>query len=239
MLKAIAFDLGDTLILTSEGFKKTLDSKVEFRFLKKKYKDITIESYKTAVKNGMEKLLEMEPAERYKEAMPAFVLLREIGVAPTWKLAKEIAKVFFEEQKKHTKLFPLTKKVLKNLKEKRFVLGVISNAGFKKAIAWLEFFKIKEFFDIIIISEKLNTDKSGLLPFYKFLEKVKKYNIKAEEILMVGNDLSEDTFAKKLGLKVAILKPTLVRKKEEISPDYYLENLTDVFKILKDSNSQL
>lgn len=229
----VAFDIGDTLILISKGLKKTMASNVEFDFLKNMKPNLTILSYERAIKRAKQRLEKMLPAEKYKPEMQSYILQEELGIKADWKIAKETANEFFKEQQKHTFLVEGVKDTLKELKNNGLALGIISNSGYEKAMRWLTFFGIKEYFTIITISSQLTTEKSGLEPFKDYLQKAQKKGFNAEEILMVGNDLNEDTSAKKLGIKVAILKPTIEKKKVFDEPDYYLDSLKQLPNLIK------
>ena len=55
-----------------------------------------------------------------------------------------------------------------------------------------------------------------------------------QECLMVGNHAGEDGTAKQVGMKLALLKPTLSGKKhlETLKPDYIINDLKEIEKIV-------
>ena len=144
------------------------------------------------------------------------------------------------EKKEMIKLIIITDDSFRNVLEKKrkLKLCVVSNISVntnKKAAKKLGILK---YFTEFFTSYQHGGIKSELKIFYNLLKKInkgRKNKINPEECLMVGNNAGEDGAAKKLGMKVALLKPTLKGKEhlEKIKPDFMLDDLLDLKRIIK------
>jgi pyrophosphatase PpaX len=145
----------------------------------------------------------------------------------------ECEKAFWEERIKQTKLMPNAKTTLKKLKLLGLKLAVITNSKDTHNQRIAKEKGIFCLFDEFIMTHEFGSVKSELKIFEHILEKFPK--IKARECLMVGNNLNEDTAAKKIGMKTAILKTNIFYNKlaEKIEPDYYIDNLKELLNIIK------
>jgi len=235
MIKCVIFDLGDTLISTSKGLKKTLREYPEIKELKKAGYSVTRREYDLAFARMNKQLERIKDRKKHSEYLPAYLIIKNLGIKPSWDLAKKLAKKFFQTQKKHTKLEPYAKETLDYLKKQGIVIGLISNAGTAKAKKWLKIFKLKKYFTIILISEDTGFDKSQITPFRIFLRKLnknRKQKIGPEECLMVGNDVKEDASAKKTGMKTGLYLPNKTQGKCAFKPDYIIKNLRMVKQVI-------
>ncbi len=101
------------------------------------------------------------------------------------------------------------KTVLQNLKEKRVVLSIVTDAPKTKAYQRLLTMGIDRYFEFVVGFEDTNAKKHTGLPLELAIKQLKKVvpNIKNSEILMVGDSIKRDlTPATKIGLKTAIAK---------------------------------
>lgn len=104
--------------------------------------------------------------------------------------------------------------VIKTVKEKGFKIALATNPIFpriatEKRIKWagLE----KEDFALITTYENSTCSKPN--PKY-YLEITEKLGVTPSECVMVGNDVSEDMVAEKLGMKVFLLKGCIINKND-------------------------
>jgi len=234
MIKLVIFDFGDTLsnakksniIVQAMCPEIKVFKKHGYNFSKKemlKAKEKTEELYRKS------DYLEQQK-DKYLYMKILFGVLRVKGNNDFY---DECEKVFWEERIKQTKLMPNAKTTLKKLKLLGLKLAVITNtkSGHNKQIAIEK--GIFHLFDEFIMTHEFGSVKSELKIFEHILKKFP--NIKARECLMVGNNLNEDTAAKKIGMKTAILKTNIYHNKlaEKIEPDYYINNLKEILYLVK------
>ncbi len=113
-------------------------------------------------------------------------------------------------------------KVVQILKENNYQLALATNPLFpKKAIVerlrWTGL--DPKDFSLITSYELMHYSKSNLNYYQEIL---KKLNAKAEECIMVGNDMQEDMVASKLGIKTILIEDLLINReeREDISVDW-------------------
>jgi|WetSurSiteA1Bulk_404760.scaffolds.fasta_scaffold11607_2 putative hydrolase of the HAD superfamily len=146
---------------------------------------------------------------------------------------------------------PGMKDVINNLAERKFPLGLISNAQFYTPVI-LNFFlhdtiteseQVEPFDpDLTIFSYQHQRSKPDAVLFEHFKTQCRnKFGIHPDEILFIGNDMLRDVFpARMAGFKTALfagdtkslrLRPELSDLKG-ITPDYVITELRQLFKIL-------
>jgi len=124
-------------------------------------------------------------------------IIRDLKIETNEKVLNELVFILKEKATLYIKPYPDTLKTLEKLK-KEFKLGLVTNA-FPLSFKVLETkFKIRKFFNTLIISYE-----AGLLkPDYKMFElALKNLKCKKEEALMVGDNLEDDVkAARKFGI---------------------------------------
>jgi FMN phosphatase YigB (HAD superfamily)/SAM-dependent methyltransferase len=212
VLKAVLFDLGDTLVDVSTWKKKFPRAIVNF--LVSKYdvpKNIAKEKLLTALKE-VEEISKVKEIDKIDEASKIYSsLLKEAGYNVR---EEEISNFTVEFRDKHLKLLPHAKQALKLLKKKGYTLYVVSNAKKDRLKRFLEISNIGQFFTKSFISGEAGTTKKERL-FEVFLNST---GLSPKECLMVGNDPESDGNALSYGIPVCL-----------ISKDEKVENYT--FKI--------
>lgn len=130
----------------------------------------------------------------------------------------------------NSRLFPNAEKVLNFLNEKGVKLGLVSGTNKEEyRLQELNQFGIYPFFDYIHFFP--HWDKKDFRPI------LKEFNLKSEEILVVGDRItSEITEAKKLGMKTCRLlrgpEKNLVPGNNFEKADYEVENLREVIHLV-------
>jgi len=127
--------------------------------------------------------------------------------------------------------------MLNSLKSSSFLLGILTDANFIQAKNRLEHCKLDKYFDSIVSFDDTSLFKPAKEPFLKIL---KKLNLKAEEVAMVGDNLSRDIKGAK-NLKII----TFFAKwgfwsdygNDGTEPDFVLEHPMDLVKILNKINN--
>lgn len=114
------------------------------------------------------------------------------------------------------RLFPQTKRTLIYLKQRGYVLGVISNGITIKQWEKLIRLDLHPFFDYVITSEEAEVEKPDKRIFELALEKM---GCEAEESIMIGNKFNEDI----MGALNAGMSAVLVNSELKESEKEYIE----------------
>lgn len=126
--------------------------------------------------------------------------------------------------------------VIKRAKELGFKLALATNPIFpaiatEKRIAWAGL--NKEDFEFITTYENSNHCKHNLAYYLDILNKL---GVTVEECLMVGNDVTEDMVAEKLGMKVFLLTDCLINKENKDISMYPHGNFEDLQNFIEKLN---
>lgn len=126
----------------------------------------------------------------------------------------------FQEAKKFCGYNPTVAETVRWIKEQGFRIALATNPLFpsiatKTRIRWtgLE----PEEFEFFTTYEDSNFCKPNLDYYFEVL---KKTGLRAEDCLMVGNDVNEDMVAEKLGMKVFLLTDCLINKEDKDISQY-------------------
>lgn len=169
MIKAVLFDLDGVLVDSLEAWSK-LFNKTLRHFGKEEF---TREQFMGKVWGG--------PIERDAEKFFG----RPID---------EVKKYYFDnfdEFKKNLKLFPNAKNVLKELKEKDFKIGLVTNTPKKQVHKLLDYLDLREYFDAIVGGDEV---KNGKPAPDIILEACKRLDVGPSEAVIVG-DTAIDIFS--------------------------------------------
>ena len=238
MIKCVIFDFGDTLVNSGETNKTAFDAymrKIHSLF-NNKYSMSEIIKAKEEAEIDYGKL---DNVTRLSDT-PVFenIFLGKLGEKPDKKLGELIASAYWDTKFEKVSLFPRTKETLEHLKGQGLILCVITNTKTDTNRRLAKKLGIFKYFDYFLMSHEFGSIKSELKIFHHLLEQVNKKNkILPSECLMVGNDLEEDTVAKKIGMKTVILTKEVYNKHPEkmIKPDYYIKELIELKEIIEKS----
>ncbi|MDO8647855.1 MAG: HAD family hydrolase [Candidatus Diapherotrites archaeon] len=239
-IKCVIFDFGDTLAQNSKAGFQVRKNPAEIAILKKHGFEFSKKEILEAWIRMREKTKDIPAAIRMKDKyIYAKTLLVELGLKPNLKLAKECEKSYYNALEEKIKPMPNALKLLKYLTKKKIIICVVSNTriGFNRKAAIK--LGMKKYIKHFIMSHLFGSVKSDLKIFRHALEKVnkkRKNRIKPKECLMIGNNVEEDGAAKMIGMKTAILKPTIMQEHllKKIKPDYLIKDLKEVEKIVKE-----
>jgi len=121
------------------------------------------------------------------------------------------------------KLKPETHEVLSKLKVKKAVLSNIGGTLLRKA---LKKFGIIHYFDIAVGRGDVSELKPSPLGIQLI---IRKLNVKAEDILFVGDSISDVEACRKAGIDVAVVEGE--NKIYELDADYKLNSLSDILTL--------
>ena len=237
-IKCVIFDFGDTLAQNSKAGFQVRKNPPEVRILRKHGFEFSKKEILDAWIRMREKTKDIPAAIRMRDKyIYAKTLLVELGLKPNLKLAKECEKSYYAGLLEKIKPMPNALKALKYLKKKKIIIGVVSNTriGFNRKAAIK--LGMRKYIKHFIMSHLFGSVKSDLKIFHHALEKVnknRKNRIKPEECLMVGNSVEEDGAAKTIGMKTAILKPTIMQEHllEKTKPNYLINDLKEITEIV-------
>lgn len=141
----------------------------------------------------------------------------------------------FDKVSKSCGFTPYAKKIISLIKEKGLRVALATNPIFpaiatEKRIKWAGL--LPSDFELYTTYENSRYCKPNLAYYEDILQQL---DVQPEECLMVGNDVSEDMVASKLGMKVFLLTDCLInRENTDISlyPNGNFEDLTDFINSL-------
>lgn len=218
MIKAIIFDLDDTLIDFRKSkailIKKSVKSMIKAG-LNEKFKDLHNEFTNFYWECGIEDQHIFEKFFMKKYGKIDYKILAHAIIA--YRHAKS----------------PLLKpyrhvvKVLKKLKQKGVKLAVLSDAPRINAHIRLVEARLDNLFDLIITYDDVKELKPSPKGFNLILKTLK---VKPNECLMVGDNPPKDIEgAKKVGIKTCLTRYT---RNEEIETDYKINDIKELLKII-------
>jgi len=237
-IETVILDYGNTIIYDpfENILNKILDKiSSKLKLKKKKVKRAFIEANKKVNYLNIGHFAQEEPIVWYA--------LKKLGVKDEKVifLSLNILKTYRKELKKLMKNHPRKEKirdVLVYLKSKGKRLGIISDGRVLNLHSMLRWLGIKKYFDFIVSSEEIGIEKPDPRIF---IQTIKRFKLKPEECVYVGDDPRDDIEApKKLGMKmILIIPPKKYRKpmpwrrydiKLKVKPDAIIKDLIELKK---------
>jgi pyrophosphatase PpaX len=120
---------------------------------------------------------------------------------------------------------------IETLKKKGYKLAIVTTKREDVAFKGLRLMKLDPFFDVMIAYDHVKKVKPDPEPIFLALEKL---DSKPEETLMVGDNFHDVLAGKNAGTKTAGVAWTIKGRDylAKYEPDYMLENMTDLLRIL-------
>ncbi|MBO9129931.1 pyrophosphatase PpaX [Bacillus sp. 165] len=117
------------------------------------------------------------------------------------------------------------------LQEKGYKIGIVTTKARGTVEMGLRFGRLKEFFDVVVTIEDVQNVKPDPEPIFKALRLL---DAKPEEAIMVGDNHHDIVAGQNAGTKTAGVAWTLKGREylESYKPDYVLEKMSDLLKIL-------
>lgn len=236
-IKAVIFDFIGTLTeLTGYFLENSIDKL--FRNLVSNGYNTNRESFFEAYKEAHNKYREIRYGQLVEVTNAVWVseALNHLGytTTPQEERIKTAVNVFFEDYLNALKLRPSAKLTLQQL-HKNYKLGLVSNFTYAPVIyAALRKLKINDFFSAVIVSEAVGWRKPNPKIFQEALERL---HVEADEVFYVGDTPLEDIQgATNVGMKTVFIPSQFNSlsdmQKAAQSPDYSVEKLGDIVKIL-------
>ena len=223
VLKAVLFDLDNTLIdfliFKRETAKAAAKAMVgnglpatevqAFGKIFSVYDDYGIEYQKTFYEVVKQYNLPVNEAEKIQQAAILAYLHRKFEVL---------------------KPYPLVRSTLNKLREKKFRLGVVSDAPRNKAWQRLVLAGLQNEFDIVVTHSDTQELKPHPSPFYLATQKL---NLLPQACLFVGDNPERDIKgAHEVGMKTCLAKYGLWNRKDDVKADYEIERFEDLLKVV-------
>jgi putative hydrolase of the HAD superfamily len=237
MIKAIIFDLGDTLILNAATRKMINKSQLTFDLFVSKGVQVSWEAFLEAEQKARD-IYDFEYNGNVKRFEAGFFyekLGEALGLNKPREFYVEIDEAIENKFLENIQTPKGLKETLEILKNKELKLAVISNGHRRTISKKLEGAQITNYFSKIFISFELGEDKSSLNAFKKM---TKFLGVEAQECVMIGDRLDEDMYAQKIRMWTGLVKyvPAKPIAKEALRPHFELNRFSDLPKIIKKIN---
>lgn len=107
---------------------------------------------------------------------------------------------YYHQNHEIAKLYEGIKELLIDLKKYGIILGIFTGKGRTSSLITLNFLGIRELFDMIVTGDDVKNHKPSPEGIVKFIA---TFNLKPEEVLMVGDAPSDIKAAKEAGVNIA------------------------------------
>lgn len=221
MIRAIVFDLDDTLYPENEyvlsGFE-TVANVIEKKYNICAAKNKLIKLYQQDIKNVYNRLLESENIVYSDEDI------------------KRLVDTYRENKPASLKTYSGVDEMLKALKMRGYLLGIITDGRERQQNAKLDALNIRQYFDEIIISDSLGGEEFRKPDERVFLLMAQRLGVKPGEMVYVGdNPLKDFAIYAKLPIKTIQIKKGIYSNqayKDNILPHAVVEDIRDIVPIV-------
>lgn len=220
--KAVLFDLDNTLINRNQAFRvftnKLIDQFIECN--DQDAREEMIEFIRIADRNGYRRKNELfgEIKSNYSLKNP------ETSI-------KELSDYWFSEFFKCTVLMDSAIEVLEAIKSSGYALGLITNGAIRSQNSKLDFVKIREHFDHIIVSDEVRLKKPDQQIFALALDKL---GVAAEDSWYIGDHPINDVYgARQAGLTPVWFEGPMEWDSTVDKPDHTIGHLRELLPILE------
>jgi len=232
-IKLVVFDFDQTLVDTLKGFSKAFSEiKKEFQqFLDMNGYNIIVEDYSSELKETMRELDKNREYDRNNWWNPLLKQLKVTELQFTKDECEQLTKIYWDVTSTNTELFPDTLEILNYLKQKKYLLGLVTDndGGFGlKKIRLAKSPIVKLFNQVVIAGDDVPEKKPHPAAFQKLAALLK---ISPKACVMVG----DKPFTDIAGGKAAGFHTVLViRDVWEIKPqpDFQIHQLTELKALL-------
>ncbi|GGE69456.1 HAD family hydrolase [Priestia taiwanensis] len=188
MKEAVLFDLDETLLNRRASVRSFIENQYErlYTYVGHVEKDVYIDSFLTLEQNGY-----VWKDVVYEKMVRAFGIE---GIAPA-----ELLDDYVTGFSLHCVPFPSLHEILRELKERGFLLGIITNGYGEFQMRNIKALGIKEYFDVILVSEWEGMKKPEAEIFHRALQKLE---VEPHASIFVGDHpLYDVQAARNIGMK--------------------------------------
>ena len=223
-MKLIIFDLDDTLFPSSELATKSRKNACQA---------IVDKGLNDTKENVYEKLMIIVKKFGSNSRDHFNELIMQYNVDFPGKYIATAVKAYHETKAKELKIFDGVYEILKDLKEKGYILILMTNGPLVKQWDKIERLKLDETFKDYFVSDNQNQSITKDIIFGHILS---KYNVEAKDALVIGDRLDTDIIsANKLNIKnIRILQgkyANLMPKCKEEEPSYTVNHISEIVKL--------
>ena len=148
-------------------------------------------------------------------------------------MATDLSHLFRAMTRKRIFLYPTVKPALEQM-QKKYRLGIVSNAQEAFTMPELGLYRLEPFFESIVLSSQVGVKKPNSRIFARALSEL---GVKPEKVVFVGNDMEADMLgASKVGMKTIYMleKNKMGQPPRGVSPDAIVSdvNLQEVLAIV-------
>ncbi len=237
MIKAVLFDLGDTLI-NSRGFVNGRGLDTNLKILHSAGMNIDLEEF-LRIRKSIDVWMELQKSKKHQPGIFYKKLFEHKGIKISIKSANKLEETFYNTYAEKVDLNKNAKKLLLGLRKAGLKTAIVSNGHAGRVKLILKNKNITSMFDTIITSYELGSEKSGLLPL---ITASKKLKVKPSECIMIGNRVDEDIIpAKKLEMFTVLYRAANLgnhTRSKRTGPDFIIEDLGEMNRIIKKVNGE-
>ena len=187
MIKAVIFDLDNTVYNYDECHKKAMERLEKFVCCKYSiHADEFHRAYGDA-KNEVKQLLD-NTGSSHNRMLYMQIFLEKIGHSPV-EDALELYDIYWNTMLGEMKLFPYVMPLFKRLKSRQILIGVLTDLTAQIKHRKIKTLGISKYIDAIVTSEEAGKEKPSTIAFERIIHKL---NFDSNEILMVGDSMEKD-----------------------------------------------
>ncbi|MDD2696749.1 MAG: HAD family hydrolase [Candidatus Pacebacteria bacterium] len=230
--KAVIFDFDDTLAKTRYG--KELGLKLAsikiYDFLRGK--GTNTGSFRDLYRKIRKTTCQIENKGIYNRNIWWFFIIKELfKISPPKNFLEELTEIYWNAVKKKSELYKDAISTLVYLKNKKYILGMVTDTDGVKELKSerIKKLNLKKWFNFIVVAgEDVRQTKPDKAPFLLI---TRKLNLKPHQCIFVGNNIYVDVLgAKKAGMATVLVKRDNCQAK--IKPDQVIKTLVELKKIV-------
>ena len=221
MIKAVLFDLDNTLLDFMSVKKKAVDAAIVAMI------EAGLDIEANIARENIFNIYNQEGYE-YQEVFDKFLL--DYHGSLDYKILASAIVAYRKTKEASIILYPNVNSTLIKLAKKGYKLAVLSDAPSREAWVRLYSVNLHHLFDVVVTYNDTKKLKPSPEPFNKAIELL---GVKPENIIMVGDWPERDVVgARSAGMKTAFAKYGDVFNTKESGADYDLENISEIIDIL-------